>query len=872
MFALAGTIAACSLGCIPSQAQWTPVGGVQGISTGSSNFPSLVRDNAGNLYVAYHDSTVAKGNVQRYNGSNWSYLGSSNGITGGGTMYNSLAVNAANELYYAYHDQSSGNRITVQQYTGSSWTGNWQNVSTGQAYFNSMKTTSSGYPVQVSRDINVNSNLIAKRYDGNGWSRLGNAGFAMLLTYYPSLVYSSSDTVYVASVSPFGAIQVHQIHAQADSLTAWQSTGATGFAATNTTSIFQAQLSLAIDASDRLYMAYVSAAAEGAKLKVKKYENGIWSSVGADNFTAGTASFVSIAVTPSGTPYVAFSDGSQGGKTTIMTYDGAQWTVVGTAGISSGTASHHSLLVDAAGNPVVAFVDAGNGYKTTVMRYQPPCTGDPGPVTGSTGCVTFNYNGSNVTYTTVRGADGNIWLQQNLGSTQVATSATDTNAYGDTFQWGRWDDGHQKRNAATGPTPAVNNPSGLGTGSNTFYTGSPSWWTGGALSDTWTAVNAGSSSSTNDCDPCKALGPDWHLPTQQEWAAAIDSENINSPAQAYNSHLKLITGGNRNSSGNFDFVGTRGYYWSSTSSSTGGKYLYYSAAITNPNAGGLRGQGMSIRCLKTPPAPVTDSVRVSTLNNVPAAINTNGGSLQMTATVFPLSMNQNVTWSVIAGTGTATISAGGLVTAQSNGTVWAKATAVSDTTRTDSMQISISNQVIPIDSIRVRVQNNAAPLITTFQGSLQLIATVYPASANQDVSWSVLPLTGNATVNASGLVTAASNGTVRVRAVSVQDVTKKDSIQVTISNQTTGIEEALGTDGLIIYPNPAKDKLHVTIPASRYISTLRVVDVYGRTRRSVSTGNMRKIEIDLSALPAGWYLLLPTGGNSDGAARFLKED
>lgn len=42
-----------------------------------------------------------------------------------------------------------------------------------------------------------------------------------------------------------------------------------------------------------------------------------------------------------------------------------------------------------------------------------------------------------------------IWLDRNLGATQVATSLTDSDAYGDLFQWGRPADGHEKRNSST---------------------------------------------------------------------------------------------------------------------------------------------------------------------------------------------------------------------------------------------------------------------------------------------------------------------------------------------------------------------------------------------------------------------------------------
>jgi hypothetical protein len=45
-----------------------------------------------------------------------------------------------------------------------------------------------------------------------------------------------------------------------------------------------------------------------------------------------------------------------------------------------------------------------------------------------------------------------VWLDRNLGATQVATSSTDSNAYGWLYQWGRATDGHQIRTSVTTPT------------------------------------------------------------------------------------------------------------------------------------------------------------------------------------------------------------------------------------------------------------------------------------------------------------------------------------------------------------------------------------------------------------------------------------
>jgi hypothetical protein len=66
-------------------------------------------------------------------------------------------------------------------------------------------------------------------------------------------------------------------------------------------------------------------------------------------------------------------------------------------------------------------------------------------------------------------------------------------------------------------------------------------------------------------------------------------------------------------------------------------------------------------------------IDVTTQGSIPAVINTENGTLQMEATVFPSYANQQATWSIVPITGEANISTSGLVTAISDGSVWAKA-------------------------------------------------------------------------------------------------------------------------------------------------------------------------------------------------------
>jgi len=315
---------------------------------------------------------------------------------------------------------------------------------------------------------------------------------------------------------------------------------------------------------------------------------------------------------------------------------------------------------------------------------------DPGPNVGDTGCVTFTYDGVSKTHTTVRGADGNIWLQQNLGSTQVATTMTDANSYGDVYQWGRWNDGHEKRTSTTTTVPTTNNPSGLTTTSTSFIIGSSTdWWDSGNLTDTWSAVSSANTSATEGCDPCKAIGTGWVMPTETDWTGIKTAESISNPATAFASNLKLPASGYRSSStGNYTFVDQRGYYWSSTTSTLGAKYFYVGSTIANPSAGAMRGQGHAIRCIyKT--AVSVNTVTVTTQNNVAATITAANGILQLQATVTPTTANQAVTWSVQSGSTSASVDNTGLVTGLTNGTAVIRATSLADTTKFGELTVTV---------------------------------------------------------------------------------------------------------------------------------------------------------------------------------------
>jgi uncharacterized protein YjdB len=147
--------------------------------------------------------------------------------------------------------------------------------------------------------------------------------------------------------------------------------------------------------------------------------------------------------------------------------------------------------------------------------------------------------------------------------------------------------------------------------------------------------------------------------------------------------------------------------------------------------------------------------------------------------------NKVVSWSVTNGTGTATISSSGLLTAVTNGTVTTRATATDGSGVYGTRVITISNQVtnILVTSISV-AGTGGATTISANDGTLQMIATVLPTNAtNPAVSWSLANNTGTGSLSSSGLLTAISDGIVTVRADATDGSGVYGTRTVTISNQ-----------------------------------------------------------------------------------------
>ncbi len=205
--------------------------------------------------------------------------------------------------------------------------------------------------------------------------------------------------------------------------------------------------------------------------------------------------------------------------------------------------------------------------------------------TCGTSNVTFTYNGNSVTYGTVVGAGGRCWLDRNLGATQVATSSNDAAAFGDLFQWGRGDDGHQIRTSSTINT--LSNTDSPGHGNFIFAPNIPTDWRSPQNSSLWQGINGVN-------NPCPS---GFRLPTRAE----LDAERLSwgsnqNSIGAFASPLKLPLAQFRHY-GNGNFFSGTGAYWSSTIISRFAHRFRFSSTSAYMNLGN-RADGVSVRCIK----------------------------------------------------------------------------------------------------------------------------------------------------------------------------------------------------------------------------------------------------------------------------------
>lgn len=199
--------------------------------------------------------------------------------------------------------------------------------------------------------------------------------------------------------------------------------------------------------------------------------------------------------------------------------------------------------------------------------------------------VEFTYKGERVVYGSVFGQNETCWLDRNLGAFQVCQATDDKDCYGDLFQWGRGDDGHQDRNSKT-----TNNLSSSDEpGHNEFIINhflSPWDWGLSQNDNLWQGVKGIN-------NPCPY---GWRVPTELELKDEMNNWITDDSLGAFSSSLKWPAAGHRLTFGKVQLVGL-GYVWSSTTASSYSQYLIFSTSGGAGVGHYARVHGLSVRCI-----------------------------------------------------------------------------------------------------------------------------------------------------------------------------------------------------------------------------------------------------------------------------------
>jgi hypothetical protein len=181
---------------------------------------------------------------------------------------------------------------------------------------------------------------------------------------------------------------------------------------------------------------------------------------------------------------------------------------------------------------------------------------------------------------------GKIWMDRNLGATQVASSSTDAASYGGLYQWGRRADGHQCRTSTTtSDLSSIDQPTN---GHFILAPSAPTDWRSPQNVNLWQGVNGVN-------NPCPG---GYRVPSETELDAERLSWGSTGGAGAFASPLKLPMAGWRHGAyATFASVDTYGVYWSSTVSGTSSRRLLFNGVSGFMGTDG-RAYGLTVRCIK----------------------------------------------------------------------------------------------------------------------------------------------------------------------------------------------------------------------------------------------------------------------------------
>ena len=231
-----------------------------------------------------------------------------------------------------------------------------------------------------------------------------------------------------------------------------------------------------------------------------------------------------------------------------------------------------------------------------------------------------------------------------------------------------------------------------------------------------------------------------------------------------------------------------------------------------------------------------------------------GSTLQYSAAVLPVdASSQAVEWSVVDGSGSASIDADGLLTAILSGTIDVVATATDGTGVADSLSLSIQSLAILVSEITIA--SDGGDSVVEVPSTIQFTASVLPSNAsNPTVEWSVINGTGTATICECAILYPLTPGTVEVVATARDASGISGTFAVTIMGPDGVFDETNGST-IILYPNPSMGKFYLNV-GDMHVDRLEVISAGGSMVLELAPDpGDSLIEMDLSDRQPGVYLV-----------------
>ena len=201
-----------------------------------------------------------------------------------------------------------------------------------------------------------------------------------------------------------------------------------------------------------------------------------------------------------------------------------------------------------------------------------------------------------VTYGTVISPHtGKVWLDRNLGASQVCTSFDDAACYGDLYQWGRNTDGHENFESNTTLTQATDVTN---VGHNKFILNKAD--TATRYDWAYNADSSGIQRQTNwtELDGSSVCPVGFRVPYIHELKAETLDVDVLNIERSFSSFLKLPSSGNRSSYYGFAYRSTVQLWTSNIDTSNGGSTSIQIGGNYTGELNNLRAEGIAVRCIK----------------------------------------------------------------------------------------------------------------------------------------------------------------------------------------------------------------------------------------------------------------------------------